>query len=179
MEEALFRDDCSQCAALCCVAFSFEKSALFAFDKQSGIACTNLTGQGRCKIHHQLDNAGFTGCVQYTCLGAGQRVTQELFAGQSWQQTPSLLEPMMAAFQAMRQIHELLQLLNEAAKLALDPPKQQRLEQLADSLQPQQGWTLATLSAFERSPISQDISIFLGTLRENIVKNSSNIKAQE
>ena len=75
----LLRGDCSRCFGLCCVALSFERGPLFAFDKPAGEPCPNLTQQGRCAVHERLAAAGMTGCARYDCLGAGQLAT-EMFA---------------------------------------------------------------------------------------------------
>ena len=75
----LLRGDCSRCFGLCCVALSFERGPLFAFDKPAGEPCPNLTQQGRCAVHERLAAAGMTGCARSDCLGAGQLAT-EMFA---------------------------------------------------------------------------------------------------
>lgn len=110
--------DCSQCAALCCMALAFDKGARFALDKPAGTPCPNL-GHHLCAIHDQLENRGFSGCAAYDCLGAGQRVTQELFAGDSWQDRPELTRPMIDAFAHMRLLHSLWELLETALGLPL------------------------------------------------------------
>lgn len=168
MDSALLQDDCTQCSGLCCLALSFEKSNLFAIDKNAGSPCPNLTGDARCAIHNDLDEKGFAGCIRYSCLGAGQRVTQEVFQGRSWQQNRALLTPMMEAFQTMRQVQELLQLLIEADKLALGEEKKQRLDRFARALQPKGGWTTQALKSFETGSIAGDIGSFLRSLRETI-----------
>ncbi|WP_377505453.1 hypothetical protein [Octadecabacter sp. R77987] len=115
-------EDCSRCAALCCAALPFDKGAQFAIDKPAAAPCPNLSANARCTIHAGLADAGFGGCVAFTCHGAGQRVTQEVFNGQSWQDEPSLAAPMFSAFQDALRVHNLLILLDEAAKLPLPDP---------------------------------------------------------
>lgn len=51
------------------------------------------------------------------CFGAGQKVTQVTFAGLDWQSDPRTARRMFAAFHVMRQLHELLWYLAEAAAL--------------------------------------------------------------
>ena len=96
---------CEDCAALCCVMLPFDAGEDFGFDKAAAQACRHLAGHA-CAIHSGLAAAGFSGCVRYDCLGAGQRVVQEVFAGRSWRDDPALLHPMEAAFRAMRRLHE-------------------------------------------------------------------------
>lgn len=119
MAETSLRSDCTRCAALCCMAFAFEISDDFAFDKAAETPCSNLDARGQCRIHEDLDGKGFRGCMVYECHGAGQRVTQELFGGRSWQDDGSLVTPMSVAFGKMRRLHDLLVLLEAAAKLPL------------------------------------------------------------
>jgi hypothetical protein len=104
--------DCSACAALCCVATSFEHSEDFAFDKPAGVACRYLTRGHRCAIHAELITRGCRGCTTYDCYGAGQRATRAFTAA------PAPLRDQ--AFLILRSLHELLWLLTEAAKLC--PP---------------------------------------------------------
>jgi len=119
MSRPVLSADCARCSALCCLALAFDAGALFGLDKRAGEPCPHLDGCGRCGIHGERDARGFGGCVAYDCLGAGQRVTQELFGGESWLANPSLAQPMARAFAAVHRAHALLQLLQEAGKLPL------------------------------------------------------------
>ena len=116
-----FTPDCASCAGLCCVAFAFDRSDDFGHDKEGDEKCRYLASAYRCTIHADLTGRGYAGCVRFDCLGAGQRVTRDLFGGGDWQRDPSILAPMTRAFRAMRRIHEDLQLLATAATLPLSP----------------------------------------------------------
>ncbi|RIJ14924.1 hypothetical protein [Henriciella mobilis] len=157
--------DCSRCAALCCVTLSFDKSDKFAFDKPAGVPCRHLAQDHTCTIHDHLEEAGFAGCVQYDCQGAGQRVVQDLFGGRSWRDDPSLLEPMSEAFRAMRTIHEMLALLRTASRLTLTASQHERLQALEDDLLPPEGWTPETLKEFMKGASNRDLDSFLKSLR--------------
>ncbi len=118
------KEDCSRCAALCCLAYPFEAEEDFALLKEPDHPCPNL-GQGfRCTIHADLIPCGFGGCVAYSCAGAGQRVTQILFDGETWLEDPDLLHHMTYALRVLRPIHEALLVLQEIA--ALDLPAEAR-----------------------------------------------------
>src|SRR5215218_5774770 len=117
-ERAHLRADCSRCAGLCCVAPAFAASADFAIDKPAAVACPNLREDFRCGIHARLRESGFPGCTVFDCFGAGQRVTQATFGGQSWRDEPQLL----TAFPIMRDLHELLYYLSEALTLPQAEP---------------------------------------------------------
>jgi len=111
------RPDCTRCAALCCVALPFARSADFAVDKPGGRPCHHLTDRDRCGIHDRLRPSGFSGCTVFDCLGAGQHVTQETFGGRSWRDDPDTARDMFAAFPVVRQLHELRWYLHEALEL--------------------------------------------------------------
>ena len=106
--------DCGKCAAVCCVATSFDASDDFAFDKSAGVPCRHLLTDCRCAIHDDLVRRGFSGCAVYDCYGAGQRVTHA-FEGRPWDRRER-----DEVFLILRGVHELLWLLTEAAKLG--PP---------------------------------------------------------
>jgi hypothetical protein len=109
--------DCANCAGLCCVALAFARSADFAFDKGAGDPCSNLADDFRCRIHPDLRQQGFKGCTVFDCFGAGQKVTQGTFGGQSWRAAPDTGPLMFAVFPIVRQLHELLWYLNEAIEM--------------------------------------------------------------
>src|SRR5215471_13450734 len=95
--------DCGSCAAICCVATSFEASEDFAFDKPAGARCRHLTVECRCAIHDGLVKRGLSGCAVYDCYGAGQRVTRALASAPEAERNE--------AFLMLRVVHELLWLL--------------------------------------------------------------------
>ena len=115
--------DCSRCLALCCVGPAFSASADFAIDKPARTPCPHLgRGDGSssaslrlpdhaCGIHDRLRQRGFPGCVVFDCFGAGQQVVQVTFGG-SARRTPA----MFAALEVLRPLHEVLALLDEAAR---------------------------------------------------------------
>ena len=111
------RADCSACFALCCTALAFERSRDFPVSKPAGEPCRHLDGT-RCGIHADLLTTGYRGCAAYDCFGAGQRLSQETFDGRDWRTHPDVRAPMFAALPVLRQLHELLWYLDEAAGLA-------------------------------------------------------------
>jgi hypothetical protein len=109
------RADCASCFGLCCVAPAFTASTDFAISKPAGTPCVNLLADHRCGIHDSLRQKGFTGCTVFDCFGAGQRVARETFGGRDWRSDPDLAGEMFAVFPRMRDLHELLWYLTEAA----------------------------------------------------------------
>jgi len=140
MTSSTLRGDCAQCAALCCVALAFDRSALFAYDKPAGEPCANLGDKGRCTIHTVRAAKGFAGCESYDCLGAGQAVTQGLFGGANWRDDPALLGPLMRAFAVLRPAHEVLALLRQVQAMALPQAVRNGLRVALMRLEPEGGW---------------------------------------
>jgi hypothetical protein len=113
--------DCEHCIGLCCVALAFARSNDFAFDKDAGEECRNLTNDYRCGIHASLRADGFTGCTVFDCHGAGQKVSKTIFAGASWRDSPQVGDSMFAVFRVVRQLHEMLWFLSNAVAATTDP----------------------------------------------------------
>jgi hypothetical protein len=132
--------DCGRCAAVCCVAPSFEASTDFAVGKQAGVPCRHLGVECRCTIHDELVPRGFLGCSIYDCYGAGPRVTR-LFVGAT-----GLDAQRDEAFLFLRVVHELLWLLTEAAKLC--PTSEVLLREQIEK-------EVATLDAIELLPFAR------------------------
>lgn len=134
MDVVSLRSDCGRCAGLCCIALAFDRSQGFAIDKAAGSPCPNLGAGGCCAIHASRADAGFTGCVQYDCLGAGQRVVQNLFNGRTWLEQPRLLAAMLDAFFIARIAHQNLELLELSTSLPLSRHQEKQRRQLVVSL---------------------------------------------
>lgn len=135
--------DCSRCAALCCVAYPFEEDEDFAILKEADHPCPNLSQSCfDCTIHADLNSRGFGGCIAYSCAGAGQRVTQVLFAGETWRDDPDLLPHMTHALRVLRPIHEALLILREASNLDLPQDIRQALNGLMTTLAVADGTTI-------------------------------------
>lgn len=165
--EAL-KPDCANCAALCCVALHIEKSSQFPIDKPAGVTCPNLDNRGACKIHENLKNKGFSGCIAYDCHGAGQRVVQDLYDGISWQANARLLEQMSEDFAKMRRLHSWIELLFAAQKLQLSPPLLAECTALLTELYPRQSWNRTRFDALNLQTTGENVSEFLAKLRNLI-----------
>ncbi|WP_410657622.1 pentapeptide repeat-containing protein [Amycolatopsis sp. lyj-112] len=124
--------DCENCFGLCCVVPAFAASSDFAITKPAGQACPNLREDSRCGIHDKLRKTGFTGCTVYDCFGAGQKVSQVTFEGEDWRKTPKTARSMFAVFPVMRDLHELLYYLTEAAALPTSAPIRDDLAGMID-----------------------------------------------
>ncbi|MEO6278850.1 hypothetical protein [Roseateles sp.] len=118
---AHLKADCSACAALCCVIPPFDAVQGFGFDKPAEKACHHLCADFRCGIHDGLIERGFSGCVAFDCLGAGQRLTAqavERFGSADWRARPDVARWLFAAYPRMRQAQEWLARLSLAAAVS-------------------------------------------------------------
>jgi hypothetical protein len=171
MDDAMLRADCARCAALCCVALCFDRSAEFAFDKAAGEACRHLTADFGCAIHPRRAARGMAGCQSYDCAGAGQRVVQGMFGGRDWRAHPELAAPMFEALRILRRVHELLVLLRAAESLPLRETSRQRLRTLRAALLPPKGWTPESLRAFDGGAVPGIVKAFLASLKDEVARD--------
>ncbi|WP_010283773.1 pentapeptide repeat-containing protein [Bacillus timonensis] len=151
------QSDCSNCFGLCCVALPYAKSADFPFSKDSGDPCQNLCSDFRCKIHDQLRDKGFRGCVSYECFGAGQHVSQTLYAGIDWREKPEHASEMFEVFPLVQQLHEMLWYLNQALSLKETKSFHLKLQNLYEE----------TLQLTERKP-KDLLKVDIGAHRSNV-----------
>ncbi|WP_207633266.1 hypothetical protein [Devosia aurantiaca] len=124
--------DCDRCFGLCCTALSFSRPDGFGHDKPAGILCHFLAGDYRCSIHPRREDLGYEGCIDFTCLGAGQRASQQ-FATQNWQRDPTTRRQMFARFAQLLKLQEIRQAMIEAGKMEIgEVQEQQRLQLLTE-----------------------------------------------
>ncbi|WP_029065505.1 hypothetical protein [Labrenzia sp. DG1229] len=160
--------DCTSCSALCCVVFAFDKSESFGIDKAACEVCPNLDDTDRCRIFDDRTELGFKGCIAYSCHGAGQRVTREVFKGDSWRDNPVLMAPMGAALSVMRRIHELLFLLDSAKLMSLSSEEMSALLALENLLDPETEWTESKLQKYPIDAVSVQVRKFLNSLQHHV-----------
>ncbi|MEH7224441.1 pentapeptide repeat-containing protein [Bacillus sp. JJ1566] len=157
--------DCANCFALCCVALPYAKSADFPFNKDAGEPCRNLCSDNRCDIHERLRGKGFRGCVSYECFGAGQHVSQTIFEGRDWRETPEHASEMFEVFPLVQQLHEILWYLNQA--LCLEETKS-----FHSSLQDKYNETLKLTEKTPEEILKFDIVVHRSTVNELLLKTS-------
>lgn len=164
-------DDCSRCAALCCAAYPFEEDEDFAILKEVDTPCPNLSASCfDCSIHTDLKPRGFGGCVAYSCAGAGQRVTQDLFDGETWRDDPDLLEHMTHALRVLRPIHEALTILQEASKLPLPDDVRQALLAKMAALCPEDPKSIWAFEDTEVQDALHDVPDFVRSLAPYVAR---------
>ncbi|WP_369831275.1 pentapeptide repeat-containing protein [Cryobacterium sp. N21] len=170
LDRASLQPDCGNCFALCCTAFGFSRSADFPVDKPAGSPCHNLAPDFSCTIHDTLRPRGFRGCTVFDCFGAGQNVSQGLFAGTSWLESPDTKSEMFTAFAAARQLHEMLWHLAEAQTRTFDPDASHRAAQLRNTIEHAVGGELSEL-------LSLDVQEIHSQVRSTLIEVSEEIRA--
>jgi hypothetical protein len=166
MLETRFKADCASCCALCCVAPAFDAEQGFGYDKSAHIPCTNLLDSFRCAIHQDLAQCGFSGCVIYDCHGAGQWVTQVLFKGASWRDSPQLAQAMFAAFARQTVLHELMLLLTTAMQYSSDSVQKQLLQTRLHEIEKMSLVKEAAADTSTVADIKQSTMLLLKSLQE-------------
>ena len=160
--------DCGRCVGLCCVVPAFAASADFAIDKPAGTPCVNLLPDSRCGVHDQLRERGFPGCVVFDCLGAGQRVTQDVFGGADWRDDPATASAMSAVFPVMRQLTELLWHLREARTLAVPGPLHAEVGQRLSAVEALAAGRADELAALDAGAHRREVGDLLGRVSEAV-----------
>ncbi len=134
-----FISDCSRCCGLCCIVPGYLKIQGFAHDKPAHLPCRHLDHNGRCDIHGERALHGFAACGGFQCDGAGPWITQVLFQGASWRDSPATARAMAAAwhhwlprFQAAALLHAAVPLAGADAAATL----QSRIDALLDAGSP-------------------------------------------
>jgi len=112
--------DCSRCAALCCIALGFSRSADFAADKPAGTPCPQLAPDSSCTIHAVLPARGYRGCTVFDCFGAGQAVCERTFPDPAVRAQPGTRRRMFSTFTRTKQLHEMLWYLDEVQDRTYD-----------------------------------------------------------
>ena len=51
---------------------------------------------------------GMEGCALYTCFGAGQKVSQRLFSGTDWRNSPEIAQDISSEFYKLKELCELI-----------------------------------------------------------------------
>jgi hypothetical protein len=160
------RADCSRCAALCCVAPAFARSADFAVDKPAGQPCHHLQADFRCGIHAVLRESGFPGCTVFDCFGAGQQVTQVTFGGRTWRDEPQIAGPMFAVLPVMRQLHEALWHLADALSRPAAAALHDRLTVVRDDVERLTAGSPEELAGLDVGGVRRDVGELLEQVSE-------------
>jgi hypothetical protein len=163
------RANCADCFALCCTAFGFQRSADFPITKPAGTPCLNLTDTFSCSIHDSLRARGFRGCTVFDCFGAGQYVSQNLFGGTSWKERPDTSADMFSTFAVVRQLHEMLWYLVEAAELATIPELSGPVKQLRSEI-------LRTLHGDVAEILASDVERIRVEVRQTLIEVSEEVR---
>lgn len=146
------------------MALAFDAGPDFGHDKPALHPCRNLAGNA-CTIHARLAEAGYGGCARFDCLGAGQRLMDEVFPGADWRADPSLRAPLAEGLATLRAIHGALELLVAARALPLGGALADEHAALLALFHPPAPWTQAALRRFDLPGARTRLRTFLDALR--------------
>jgi hypothetical protein len=93
-----FRADCSRCCGLCCVVPAQLSVQGFPSDKPANTPCCYIDACSQCSIHGRRREYGYEACEGFDCFGAGQWITQNLFANARWTDSPDVAKRIFAAY---------------------------------------------------------------------------------
>ena len=124
--------DCEKCFGFCCSALYFAKAEGFPEDKVAGKPCMNLKEDFKCKIHESLSKKGVKGCTTFECFGAGQKIAQDTYKGESWLDNKEKASEMFDAFVKMMQLHEMLWYLAEAYRIERKDKEREAIKKIID-----------------------------------------------
>lgn len=124
--------DCAHCSGLCCIALFFSKVDGFPINKSAGYPCINLLKDYRCKIHSQLESKKMKGCIGYDCFGAGQHVTQVIYKGDTWNNTPERSTEIFDVFIAVYDLYQIRYYLEESLLIIPAQSLEKSLQSLID-----------------------------------------------
>lgn len=152
------------------MAHFFDAGEGFAFDKPAGTACRFLDAGNHCSIHDRRAKEGMTGCITYDCKGAGQRLCEEVMPDVDWREGAAQTARVIAAFAALRQVHEGIEQLVLLARFPLTPAQEQaRLALLAD-YHPTGGWSEESLRGFAGGDLPGRLTAFLRGLAPGLTR---------
>ncbi|WP_424944007.1 hypothetical protein [Aliiroseovarius crassostreae] len=157
--------ECSACIGICCVAPAFDKSDGFALSKPALTPCPHLNDKNRCKIHKNLKWHGFSACEAFDCKGAGQYLSQVLYPGKSWRDSPDLKAEMAESYRRLRRVHDLLEIFTLAASLPLDADQEATRKRALSLLAPEDGWSVDDLIEAEANGLFADLQKALSSFR--------------
>lgn len=125
--------DCARCFGLCCTALSFQRGGQFGHDKLAGEPCHFLAADFGCRIHSRREELGYEGCMDFDCLGAGQRASVA-FAADNWRRDAGVARRMHAHFAQLLRLQEMRRALIDAKALSLPPVLEAWRESALDSI---------------------------------------------
>lgn len=125
--------DCARCFGLCCTALSFQRGGQFGHDKLAGEPCHYLAADFGCRIHSRREELGYEGCIEFDCLGAGQRASAA-FAADNWRRDAGAARRMHAHFAQLLRLQEMRRALIDAKALSLPPVLEARRESALASI---------------------------------------------
>lgn len=171
--QSTLTSNCSQCHGFCCVALYFSKSDGFPKDKQANEPCLHLESDFTCRVHDTLQERGLKGCSAYDCFGAGQKTAQHTCGGKRWNCEPKAAEEMFSAFLKMRQLHEMLWYLMQAASQPVSFALCNDVFALAEKLDAMTRLSMSSLGDLSVSPVKHAVDAVLRSVSASVRSKAS------
>ncbi|MEN1759178.1 pentapeptide repeat-containing protein [Anoxynatronum buryatiense] len=140
----------------------------FPENKEAGVPCKQLMPDFRCRIHSMLAKKGMKGCLAYDCFGAGQKVTQGIYANEDWKKNPEKATEICRVFMMVFQLHQMIWYLLEALSLVTDESERRKFHDLMAA-----GRQLTTLPVEEMLKV--DLTAYHGKVNQVLKQVSSRI----
>lgn len=160
--------DCGKCFGFCCVALYFSKTEGFPIDKIAGKPCINLKDDFKCSVHRNLKEKGLKGCIHYDCFGAGQKVAQITYKGQSWKENSKKI---FDVFLNIYKLHEMLWYLTEAYRVQSDEKMKKEIMDMID-------YTDKLTRLDSESIMKIDIVTYRSKVNKLLLKTSESIRSK-
>lgn len=77
----------------------------------------NLEEDYKCRIHESLTQKGMKGCTTYDCFGAGQKVTAQIYSGETWRTLTGRTEEIFDIYLTVFRMQQMLWFLTEAGTI--------------------------------------------------------------
>lgn len=162
--------DCPRCRGLCCIGPAFAASADFGHTKPAATRCHHLAPDARCTIHADLRGRGYAGCASYDCLGAGQHAVALLDAAAG--PDDAVQGDLLAAFEVLRPLHELVFYLADLAAVDDDPRLGRARDRIVALASPDPGDAAVDLAAVDPGAVHAEMTPLLRAASQRVRRAS-------
>lgn len=104
--------------------------------------------------------------MAYDCFGAGQKVTQITYRGDTWRRSPEVAAQMFEVYSVMRHLHALLKYLSEALELHPAGDLHDELQRAFDEIELLSLEGAEALAALDVAPLRQRVNELLVRVSE-------------
>ncbi|MAI10864.1 MAG: hypothetical protein CBD27_12565 [Rhodospirillaceae bacterium TMED167] len=99
---------------------------------------------------------GMEGCALYTCFGAGQKVSQRLFSGTDWRNSPEIAQDISSEFYKLKELFELIWVLKVTGSVYPNGPERESIERQINALETYAALDLEATQALDVDRLRRD-----------------------